>query len=104
MRASALRHARAPRPWLLRRLNHTSANDETSPQRRSIRSFLEWKPEEAARHVVVDGWVRSVRDMKKRAFVALGDGSTLAPLQAVVPGGHLQGYVSLSCLAHFFFF
>jgi asparaginyl-tRNA synthetase len=32
----------------------------------------------------VHGWVRSVRKQKKIAFVALGDGSTLESLQAVL--------------------
>lgn len=32
----------------------------------------------------VYGWVRSLRKQKKIAFVALGDGSTVEPLQAVL--------------------
>jgi asparaginyl-tRNA synthetase len=32
----------------------------------------------------VHGWVRSVRKQKKIAFAALGDGSTLESLQAVL--------------------
>lgn len=32
----------------------------------------------------VNGWVRSIRKQKKIAFAALGDGSTLDPLQAVM--------------------
>jgi len=32
----------------------------------------------------VNGWVRSVRKQKKIAFAALGDGSTLDSLQAVM--------------------
>lgn len=35
--------------------------------------------------VCVDGWVRSVRKQKRIAFAALGDGSTLSPLQVVLP-------------------
>ncbi|KAK5125250.1 hypothetical protein LTR85_000926 [Meristemomyces frigidus] len=37
-----------------------------------------------AKHVDVYGWVRSLRKQKKIAFAALGDGSTLEPLQAVL--------------------
>jgi len=37
-----------------------------------------------ARDVDVYGWVRSLRKQKKVAFAALGDGSTLDPLQAVL--------------------
>ncbi|OJD38070.1 asparaginyl-trna synthetase [Diplodia corticola] len=33
--------------------------------------------------VCVDGWVRSVRKQKRIAFAAVGDGSSLAPLQVV---------------------
>lgn len=82
--------SRVQRP--LRRHNHTHACEDTSSKRKCIRNFLEWKPEEEVGNVVVDGWVRSVRAMKKRAFITLGDGSSLAPLQAVIPGGDLQGY------------
>lgn len=32
----------------------------------------------------VNGWIRSVRKQKKIAFAALGDGSTIEPLQAVL--------------------
>lgn len=35
--------------------------------------------------VCVDGWVRSVRKQKRVAFAALGDGSSLSPLQVVLP-------------------
>ncbi|KAH7039096.1 mitochondrial carrier domain-containing protein [Macrophomina phaseolina] len=34
--------------------------------------------------VSVDGWVRSVRKQKRIAFAAVGDGSSLAPLQVVL--------------------
>lgn len=85
-----LRHVLVQRP--LRRHNHTHTYDAILPKPRSIKNFLEWKPDREVRDVVVDGWVRSVRAMKKRAFVTLGDGSSLAPLQAVVSGGDLQGY------------
>ncbi|CAK7214224.1 asparaginyl-tRNA synthetase [Sporothrix eucalyptigena] len=39
--------------------------------------------------VVVNGFIRSVRTMKKYTFVTLGDGSSLAPLQAVVPAAQI---------------
>lgn len=34
--------------------------------------------------VRVDGWVRSVRKQKRIAFAAVGDGSSLAPVQVVM--------------------
>lgn len=87
-----LRHVRVP--WSLRRHNHSPVYGKVSPKPRSIKTILEWKPEKEVHDVVVDGWVRSVRAMKKRAFITLGDGSSLAPLQAVISGGDIQGYVS----------
>jgi hypothetical protein len=39
----------------------------------------------------VDGWVRSVRTQKHVAFVALGDGTTLRPLQVVLPPHQAAG-------------
>ena len=40
--------------------------------------------DEEAKGVDVYGWVRSLRKQKKVAFAAVGDGSTLDPLQAVL--------------------
>ncbi|KAK7723512.1 asparaginyl-tRNA synthetase [Diaporthe eres] len=58
---------------------------------RSVARLLEWKPQEEVRDVVVNGFIRSVRSMKSRSFVALGDGSSLASLQALVPTNQAQG-------------
>lgn len=58
---------------------------------RPIARLLEWKPQEEARNVVVNGFIRSVRSMKSRSFVALGDGSSIASLQALVPSSQAQG-------------
>lgn len=68
---------------------HISA-DHGAPK--SIARLLNWKPEAEARGVVVNGFIRSVRAMKARTFVALGDGSSLAPLQALVPTNQAEGY------------
>ncbi|KAK3949684.1 hypothetical protein QBC32DRAFT_31724 [Pseudoneurospora amorphoporcata] len=57
----------------------------TTPLHMSIAECLRWKPESEEDNVVVQGYVRSVRGMKTHRFVSLGDGSSLAPLQAVVP-------------------
>lgn len=62
---------------------------------KSIAKLLEWKPQSEARDVVVNGFIRSVRTMKARSFVALGDGSSLAPLQALVPTNQAEGYDQL---------
>ncbi|KAK3346734.1 hypothetical protein B0T25DRAFT_461766 [Lasiosphaeria hispida] len=57
----------------------------------SIAQLLQWKPAEKADDVVVNGYVRSVRSMKAHRFVSLGDGSSLAPLQALVHTDQAQG-------------
>lgn len=58
---------------------------------RSIANFLDWKPESAVEDVAVNGFIRSVRTMKSRSFVALGDGGSLASLQAIVPTNLAEG-------------
>jgi len=58
---------------------------------RSVAELLQWRPVENADDVVVNGFVRSVRSMKAHRFVALGDGSSLAPLQALVQADHAEG-------------
>ncbi|KAK5654311.1 hypothetical protein OQA88_7489 [Cercophora sp. LCS_1] len=57
----------------------------------SIAQLLKWKPTEKAEGVVVNGFVRSVRSTKAHTFVSLGDGSSLAPLQALVHTDRAQG-------------
>ncbi|KAK4249980.1 hypothetical protein C7999DRAFT_12191 [Corynascus novoguineensis] len=52
---------------------------------RSVAELLQWRPAEKADDVTVNGFVRSVRSMKAHRFISLGDGSSLAPLQALVP-------------------
>ncbi|KAK2609618.1 hypothetical protein N8I77_003112 [Diaporthe amygdali] len=72
---------------LLTRRYATSGNVAS----RSIARLLDEKPQEEVRDVVVNGFIRSVRSQKSRAFVALGDGSSLASLQAVVPTDQAEG-------------
>ncbi|KXH43130.1 asparaginyl-tRNA synthetase [Colletotrichum salicis] len=55
----------------------------TAP-RKTIAQFLEWKPESEVKDVVVNGYVRSVRNMKTDRFVNIGDGSSRSPIQALV--------------------
>jgi len=59
--------------------------------KRSIAQFLEWNPAEKVDDVVVEGYVRSVRSMKSHRFVSLGDGSSLAPLQALIDADQSSG-------------
>lgn len=59
----------------------------------TISGFLEFTPTEAVENVKIDGYVRSVRAQKRHHFVALGDGSSLQSLQAVVPVDQAEGWV-----------
>lgn len=42
--------------------------------------------------VTVQGFVRSIRKQKNVAFVSLGDGTTLKPLQVVLSPHQVEGY------------
>lgn len=75
----ALRPRRVCRRWVSQQAN------------RSVAQLLQWRPAEKVDDVVVNGFVRSVRSMKAHRFVSLGDGSSLAPLQALVPADHAEG-------------
>ncbi|KAK3388535.1 hypothetical protein B0T20DRAFT_364981 [Sordaria brevicollis] len=64
---------------------HERQCNTTALTQLSIAECLRWKPESEKDNVMVQGYVRSVRGMKTHRFVSLGDGSSLASLQAVVP-------------------
>ncbi|GAP90835.1 putative asparaginyl-tRNA synthetase [Rosellinia necatrix] len=57
----------------------------------SISGLLDFTPAEPVENVKIDGYVRSVRAQKHVHFVSLGDGSSLKPLQAVVPVDKAEG-------------
>ncbi|KAI5863792.1 asparaginyl-tRNA synthetase [Durotheca rogersii] len=57
----------------------------------TVAGLLEFKPDQPVPDVKIDGFVRSVRAQKRLHFVALGDGSSLEPLQAVVPPDQAEG-------------
>jgi asparaginyl-tRNA synthetase len=64
------------------RRNASNAAKGSSPRGNSIATIL--ARDAPIENAEVHGWVRSVRKQKKIAFAALGDGSTLDPLQAVL--------------------
>jgi asparaginyl-tRNA synthetase len=68
----------------LLRHSQRNASDaaKSSFRRTSVATIL--AREEPVEDAEVHGWVRSVRKQKKIAFAALGDGSTLDSLQAVL--------------------
>jgi len=43
--------------------------------------------------VVVNGFIRSIRNQKQHSFAAIGDGSTLEPLQALLSPAQAQRYL-----------
>jgi asparaginyl-tRNA synthetase len=85
--------ASSPRPPRLSHLQpvNRSLGRAFSVHSAPIRKLLELKPEKEIRDVVVNGFVRSMRSMKSYDFIALGDGSSVAPLQALVPKGRAEG-------------
>lgn len=94
------RPSRISQPFSVPTRRHITGNNGAPT---SIAKLLDWKPQVEARDVVVNGFVRSVRTMKARSFVALGDGSSLAPLQALVPTNQAEGYDRILrrvCLGH----
>ena len=56
-----------------------------------VADILALKPESEVPDVVINGFVRSVRHMKSQSFVSLSDGTSLAPLQALVPTDRSEG-------------
>jgi asparaginyl-tRNA synthetase len=89
--ALALRPASAGVSRVLRPRRVPSFHRYVSQQaNRSVAELLRWRPAKKVDDVVVNGFVRSVRSMKTNRFVALGDGSSLAPLQALVPADHAE--------------
>ncbi|KAI0015771.1 asparaginyl-tRNA synthetase [Xylariomycetidae sp. FL0641] len=85
---------------LLRRASPRSATNPTtrsalraflSTYPSSVSGFLQFSPDDPAHNVKVDGYVRSVRAMKKTHFVAVGDGSCMEVLQAVIPAAQAEG-------------
>ncbi|KZL70023.1 asparaginyl-tRNA synthetase [Colletotrichum tofieldiae] len=56
--------------------------------RKTVAQFLDWKPETEVKDVVLNGYVRSVRNMKTERFVNVGDGSSRTPIQALVSRSH----------------
>ncbi|KAK4131421.1 asparaginyl-tRNA synthetase [Trichocladium antarcticum] len=86
--ASAFRPSSVSRVLNARRVCRRCLSQQAN---RSVAQLLQWRPTEKADDVVINGFVRSVRSMKAHRFVALGDGSSLAPLQALVQADYAEG-------------
>lgn len=88
-----MRPATTPRPSTVSRVlgpRRVSRRFVSHQAGRSIAQLLQWRPAEKVDDVVVNGFVRSVRSMKAHRFIALGDGSSLAPLQALAEAGQAE--------------
>jgi asparaginyl-tRNA synthetase len=69
-----------------------SSFEARRPLSTSIADLLRRNAESDA--VKVNGWIRSVRKQKRVAFAAVGDGSTIDSLQAVLKPEQAAEYVS----------
>ena len=74
-------------------LRHSSSALRAS--NRSIATVLAIAPSAADNQVTAFGSVRTVRKQKHRAFVEVGDGSTVHTLQAILEPPQAEGYVLL---------
>lgn len=82
------------RPSSKRALSYSRARQyESTSSRQKTQSIAELlESGAAAEDVQVDGWVRSVRKQKRIAFAAVGDGSTVDSVQAVLKPEDAAGY------------
>jgi hypothetical protein len=53
------------------------------PHESSIARLLDLGPKDSKK-IVVNGFIRSIRNQKQRSFASVGDGSSLEPLQALL--------------------
>lgn len=65
---------------------------KSTERTRTIADLLDFKPPEPVPDTTANGWVRSVRAQKQHHFVSIGDGSSLVPIQAVVPPDQAEGW------------
>jgi len=105
MRTALLPACRATRPslWLKAsaspftcrnlptRVAHSTSSTAQRPASSPVAALLQDREAGEVPDVRVDGFVRSVRSQKRHSFVSLGDGSSLDPLQAVIPADHAEG-------------
>ena len=58
----------------------------------TVKQLFDKPPVEEISGVRVSGWVRTVRDSKAFAFIALNDGTCFKPLQIVVEEANVSNY------------
>jgi hypothetical protein len=67
---------------------HTIPSSQT-PKQSSIAHLLDNGPPDSE-NVVINGFIRSIRNQKQRSFASVGDGSSLEPLQAILTPAQAQ--------------
>lgn len=84
------------------RSNHFVRWSSTTQKPANIASLLKSSAEnidETSPQIEVNGYVRTIRKQKRIAFAAVGDGSSLQPVQAVLTPDQALSYVQTSnCL------
>ena len=61
-------------------------------EHRTVRQLMEHVPTEEKHGIIVNGWVRTVRDSKSFGFIALNDGTFFRSMQIVVEEASLANY------------
>ncbi len=64
----------------------------------TVRSLYQQNPADALENITVSGWVRTVRDSKAFAFIALNDGTYFKPLQIVLEQANIDNYKEIASL------
>ena len=76
---------------------HSSPRSRLGPQGPTpVARLLETSPNDPD-NVVVNGFIRSIRNQKQRSFASIGDGSSLEPLQALLTPQQAQRYDRHRC-------
>mmetsp|Transcript_68700 Transcript_68700/g.129644 ORF Transcript_68700/g.129644 Transcript_68700/m.129644 type:complete len:588 (-) Transcript_68700:50-1813(-) len=80
----------------------TAAETDTdtlpAPPRMKVKQIVESEDDLVGRKVTLQGWVRTIRDQKKFAFIQINDGSSQTNFQAVAED-HIDTYDQVSKLA-----
>ncbi|KAI1813690.1 asparaginyl-tRNA synthetase [Poronia punctata] len=79
------------KPYSISYSTSSSASVSPPPPPRTISRLLDFTPSEPVENINVDGYVRSIRSLKRYHFVAVGDGSSIESLQAVIPADKADG-------------
>lgn len=65
---------------------------------KTVKGLYDEMPQTPIENVAVSGWVRTVRDSKAFAFIALSDGTCFKPIQIVLEEANLDNYKEITRL------